>query len=514
MTRNDVIRTVDDAMQRTPYAKYLSDSMARMTSEQLAYFCDQIAPYYMEGPGRKDLSLEYKEMEYFARAVESGKDVRSLLGMDYRNIGSYLSQMPDLHYQVSQQPVQHAFMRTDAERISHINEMIDKYVLHVGERQQGLQNNTFCQTANVVHTQLPTQGWKFHISANDLADYEKLLETMLPEFDSLGVAYKVTKPSELDRLNSGSQMGKVITIYPTPAFDINRFSPELRNLLGEDGIQPVGDAQISGRIYARYGKFRGENTHDLSAPDGKIVPDPRHSAICPDFVRERDADSILGFYSACAQRYNETGDYKRYLQEAATMTMTDGRSNAYMTIELKDGYENQIASITSRDPQGLSFVYDIGGSSYALIHNDYVHQFVDNMVQNGLNSEYFRPDWDKRFNVYTVHPNDINKAVGMINAYNEGHDIQNGAPAMSCYYLDNGSLAIQVDTTINRDFVEQCIEMDIRVRDEQINRSEFELTQQATAPYWQQAGDLTQETQDFWHQAVDIEHQTAPVIGE
>lgn len=514
MTRNDVIRNIDAALQNgVPYATYLSDAVGRMNPNQLAYFCDHVAPYYMEGPGKN--SMACKDMEYMARAVLQNKDVREVLGMDYRRLAEYLNRMPDLHYQAVQQPVQsqQSHVRTDADRISHLNEMIDKYVLHVGESRVGASNSTFCQTANVIQTQLPTQGWKFHISAKDLADYERLLETMLPEFDKLGVAYKVTRPSELDKLNSGQQIGKAVTIYPTPAFDINRFSPELRNLLGEDGIQPIGDAQISGRIYARYGKFRGENTHDLSAPDGKIVPDPRHSAVCPDFVQERYANQILGFYSDCVQRYNETGDFKRYLQEVATMTQTDGRSNAYMTLELKDGYDAQLRSIASRDPQGMSFIYEYGGKQYALIHNDYASQAVNEMVNMNLSAAYFRPEWDKRFDIYQIHPNDINKSVDMVNAYNMGRDITNGAPEMSYMYLDDGSFAIKVDTTLNRDFCEQCIENQIRVADFQINRSEMELNQQVAEQYWERPGDLTQDGQSFFHQGGDLETH-APVIGE
>lgn len=499
MTRNDVIRNVDNALRTDPYAMSLSDYMGRMTSEQLAYFCDRVAPYYMEGPGKTPYGGEYKNMEYLARVVMQNKDVSGLLGIDYTQISKYLNQLPELQYPVyisSQSQQFYSAVRTDVDRIAHINEMIDKYVLHVGESKQGLQNSTFCQTANVVQTQLPTQGWKFHISANGLEDYERLLEIMLPEFDRLGVAYKVTKPSELDRLNAGQQVGKAITIYPTPAFDINRFSPELRNILEEDGLHPIGDAQIVGRIHARYGKFRGANTHDLSAPDGKVIPDQRHSVICPDFVSERYTGQILGFYSDCIQRYNETGDYKRYLQETATMTATDGRSNAYMILELKDGYGRQLQKAVDMDPQGMSYVYEINGQSYAMIHNTYVNQCVNNMVQMELNPNYFRPDWDRRFNVYAVHPDDVNHAIQMVDEYNFGRDTVNGAPELSCMYLEDGTIGIKVDTCLNRDFESQCISHSIRIRDEQINHSEFGLNQQASQQYWQSSGGSLSQTYD------------------
>lgn len=530
MTRNDVIRNIDAALQNgVPYATYLSDAVGRMNPNQLAYFCDHVAPYYMEGPGKN--SMACKDMEYMARAVLQDKDVRSVLGINYRELNSRLNGLPSIQpqqtYSYEQSQAQRYEQRTAArseqEIFANINTMINRYVWHThtgGDTHVNKTDKFYAQSANVVHHDLPTQGWKFHISARDLADYERLLSVALPEFDKLGVSYKVTKPESFEEHHSKSQAYKDITIYPTPSFDINNFSPELRSvLLDEQSPMPGEDALIQGRIGARYGKFRGEagaskeSLGILSAPDGKLVADTRGVSFKPDFVSEMYPQEILGFYSDCARRYQETGDFKRYLQEAATMTKSDGRSNSYMTLEVIPGYEKQLQSVVSRDPQSMSIIYNCGGKSYALVHNDYASQAVDVMRQMGLRADYFRPEWDKRFDIYQIHPNDINKSVAMVNAYNVGRDLENGAPEMSYMYLDDGSFAIKVDTTLNRDFCEQCIENQIRVADFQINRSEMELNQQVAEQYWERPGDLSQDGQSFFHQGGDLETH-APVIGE
>jgi hypothetical protein len=232
MTKQEVLREIDNASSMSPYAASLRDALANMKTHQLDYFCEQVAPYYLRGDGKDSYGMMYKDMEYMSRAVARDKDVSSILGVDYRQIGSMVESLPAL--QMNQSITFQE--KSDAERISNINQLIDKYVTHVDGPNIGLSNKTFCQSANVNPTELPVQGWKFHISANNLQDYEHLMEKLCPEFDALGVAFKVVRPEQLDAQTASSQIGKAITIYPTPAFDFNRLSPQLQSMLSQDGV--------------------------------------------------------------------------------------------------------------------------------------------------------------------------------------------------------------------------------------------------------------------------------------
>lgn len=450
MARQDLIDRINKAFQdREPYANYVVSSLQRMNKEQFDYFMDKVAPYYMDGQQYPS----WKDMEYMGRAVEQNKAVERVLGMDYRRLGTVMDSLPEFLYrQQAQTQYQQPYVqqKTTAQRIQDMNDLVQKHVMSPQSGKHGIQNQMFCQSGNLEYNRLPLQGWKFHISARNLEDYEKLLEKALPEFERAGVAFKVVKPETFDYQMTSSQAGKAITIYPTPNFNINNFSPELKSMLFENSICPQGDAQIQGRICARYGAFR--KSVALLSQDGQHYQDPRGQSVKPDFVREASAEQILNFYSDSAQRYNATGDAKTYLQEMVTLTQGNGKDSPWVTLLVQPGQENYADSILKNtDRSGHSFQFQLGEQTYFMVNADQAPNVLNELQRCGV--AYDRPDWDKHYNLYQMDsPEMAEQIAGMMKC---NMDID-GVPTIEAVEVDGIGPCIKVDTTMNKEFEDFC----------------------------------------------------------
>lgn len=151
--------------------------------------------------------------------------------------------------------------------------------------------------------QLPTQGWKLHVSATVL-NAVKLLERVAPFLSARGVAFKAPcSLDELIRLNSGlfygySQVGKIITVYPATTEDALSLARELHALTRRLAAPAVPfDLRFgaASNVYYRYGAFDslemeradGSRTGAIRAPGGELVPDVRTSECGhPDWVSD------------------------------------------------------------------------------------------------------------------------------------------------------------------------------------------------------------------------------------
>ena len=480
MNRTDLIEKVNQAINnRVPYAESMVEVFTQMNETQQNYFYDVVMPYYLNGPGYNEYGSMYKDMEYMARAVQHNKDVSQILGVDFRQIGSMLPQLPDISQIPKQEYQQQEFVQQEShsfneyekkQMISEMRQLVDEYVTHRGTFRQGIEQGSFAQTNHIDpnNYNVATQGWKFHISANDLADYKRLLEAAVPEFDRLGVHYKVVTPERFEAQCNSNQAGKAITIYPNASFDMNNFSQRLKDILLEgSSIEPIGDAQIAGRIYARYGTFRG-NPKEVISQNGSRFLDGRHKEILPEFVNERTDRDILHFYSDAKQRFDQTGDFKTYLQESATMTRGIDGNNAFVTLALQPGTSefNRIKNVLEQDGNKASFIYQLGNDYYAMIHNDYAAKALTLLNDFGIN--YERPEWDCRCNLYEVCPQDIESACGFVNDH----------PFMNWKQLDNGNWSVKVDTAFNKEFEQQCQYYNVRVSTLAINVPEIDLDNQ------------------------------------
>lgn len=477
MEKQDYINRINQAIQsRTPYSMLLAEMISNLDQTQTTYFFDVVAPYYMDGPGKSPYETEFKDMEYMARAVAHNKDVSSILGIDYRQIGSKIAHLPDIGQTQAveqnhmQQQTQHN--RSREQQIHDMYQLVDKYVMQQTEspeKRKGISNQSFCQSGNVEKNKIPIQGWKFHISANNLDDYERLLKVALPEFQRAGIAFKVVRPDVFEQQMQSAQAGKAITVYPTPDFDIKRFSPELRSVLFEEGICPQGDAQIAGRICARYGQFR--RAPGLIAHDGTFQQDLRGVAVKPDFVQENSPQEILNFYADSGRRYQETGDAKTYIQELATLTAGNGRDNPWITVVVEksmQGLVNSMIEKSGRNPG--SFAFRVGDETYTLIKADESARILNAFTNAGI--RYERPEWDERYNVYAFENPDVASQVAdvMQQSCNAA-----GMPSVECVDIPGYGTGIMVDTTLNAKFMDICRDNQLAIADIGLNLPKQEI---------------------------------------
>jgi hypothetical protein len=194
--------------------------------------------------------------------------------------------------------------------------------------------------------------------------------------------------------------------------------------------------------------------------------------VAPDFVKENTASQILNFYSDCNRRYAETGDAKTFLQEMATMTSGQANAHAFVTLCIDQCDTMSIKDALQWDSGGNSFVYSLNGQQYALIHNRYADQILSDLDYQG--TPYVRPDWDQRYNVYAISPENESQMMRAIESFNNAITSGN-SPRMSAIMMDNGSIGVEVDTSINKQFFDMCYERGIAIQTLETNIDIHEL---------------------------------------
>lgn len=389
MNINDFQDYLSQQKQISPYASYLESSFYQLDEQKQNFFLNEVA--------RSD--MDPKIMMGLAKFVMQGKDPSGIRDLSYYDLARYDANMlPNIQI--------HQSINYEKE----VQDVIDQYV-------KGPQNNFFCQTNNSTEN-TAYQGWKFHVAADSLEDYARLCKTLVPDLQRNGVLYKVVRPERFEDQMHSDQIGKAITIYAGPGFDMKKLSPESRAILDEPTqTQVYGDANISGRVFARYGSFY--KAHCITTPDGQIIPDPKtERKACPDFV-EFNKDAILNFYSDNEQRLAVSGDYRAYLQEREIMARCDGSDYAYMSFAIKpEDIEKIKSSIRTCDKQtSLSHItchdaVDINGQiqkEYLLmIHkSSMINDFggmdcplLQDLASKGI--ELNRPEWDFKGAAYII----------------------------------------------------------------------------------------------------------------
>lgn len=489
MTGYEVYDYVRRFSGQDPYIDGLYYKLDQMNLEQRQFFAQEIAPKYMNLDGTLNLN-QSKSMERLAMLTLKGLDARGLAGMEYQNIiqaerigaippvnfQPYLQQVIDEATNVQQPNVQPVVQpeRSKQDMINNINNLINQYV-------SGASNRTFCQSTNVTVNSLANQGWKFHISVDSLEEYEKLCEVAIPEFQQLGVKFKVVRPELLEDFNESTQQGKAFTIYPDPSFSFKNFSPQLQSLLCQDSeIKPLDDMQIAGKIFARYGRFRGAPIKEsyITRPDSNIDRDPKaYHGIMPKFFTSRDTNKILNFYDNALEKFNKTGDFKTYMQEYYTMAECDGKSHSYMCVEIPANnidMANALLSISHKTQDesgkevtyapnnkfGLSFVCTATEDvARVMIHKSDIPQAFYTLANNSILAQ--RPEWDVKYTYHEIAPGQEKNAVGLAQEMNAKYNMQ----AISVVEVENGKFALKCDSVFNREALDMCIDRALPIRD-------------------------------------------------
>ena len=306
------------------------------------------------------------------------------------------------------------YNHSNEQSAQNIKNIIRNYICN---EWTGITDNFFYQTyqIGVSHEQntneIPVQGYKFHISAQTLQDYERLLTSIVPEFVQKGVMFKVVDANSFEQQMRSVQAGKAITVYPSAGFDFNNFSDTVKSVLGEQGFQVSGDENIYGRIYARYGRF--EKGSVITTPDGELLYDPKTQGQSrPPFEYDTQQSDILTFFSRSYQKLqnsiqNGVPDYKTYFQEKYTMTECDGRHHAYIAFNIPDGQKvfiKQAVRNKENYPNQQSFIKNVNGIDTIFVHKSELGMFCHDMQQN-LHLKMFmgenhydtvlsRPEWD------------------------------------------------------------------------------------------------------------------------
>lgn len=156
----------------------------------------------------------------------------------------------------------------------------------------GESGRYFIQT-QLDPSMLPYEGWKLHITANSFPDYQELLGRLVPFLKSKGLFFKVVRPSQYAHFAdlSNLQAGKFVTIYLNNSHEFMGLSEELQGLLGGSfGIPVAGEFHLGGRIYARYGAFKGRTIYNPYT--GQQVMDER-GKVCPPWVMPITLNSLF-----------------------------------------------------------------------------------------------------------------------------------------------------------------------------------------------------------------------------
>lgn len=216
--------------------------------------------------------------------------------------------------------------------VSDVDEKLDQTAFYMQLRDMGIDindpdivmNKTFIQYGDV--SEVPKQGVKLHISAMDECDYMDLLQNVVPDLIAAGACFKVLRTEAFDSLyESETQAGKTITIYPTPSFDAREFFYKHPELFKEEGHNISGDANFGGRVYGRYGAFRGQTVTDPAT--GWRYQDDRHRPY-PEFM---NSVSINDFFRGC--EIGQTQQLSGYMDGSDTLH-TEQMEYEYENMEL------------------------------------------------------------------------------------------------------------------------------------------------------------------------------------
>ncbi|MEU3405212.1 class III lanthionine synthetase LanKC [Streptomyces sp. NPDC006670] len=154
-----------------------------------------------------------------------------------------------------------------------------------------------------VGLELPSQGWKIHVSAG-LDNAERVLGRVRAHCVERRIAFKFVPSRYLLHLRNAkyadrAASGKFVTVYPADTEACRRIAEDLDALLaGEPGPYILSDLRWNdGPVHLRYGSFtlrhcydeRGELVPAIETPDGRLVPDARGPVFQPPAWAEKPA---------------------------------------------------------------------------------------------------------------------------------------------------------------------------------------------------------------------------------
>jgi len=141
----------------------------------------------------------------------------------------------------------------------------------------------------------PVQGWKIHVSA-DTNNAAKVFDIVKPILEKEKISFKaVSDTGLLEHLNSGSQVGKFITIYPQSEKEAVKIAQEVDRALegkGLKGPKALNDTSFgnSGLVFYRYGGLRDITEKEIEKGrkdfGGMLVRSDR--SLEPDVRNEED----------------------------------------------------------------------------------------------------------------------------------------------------------------------------------------------------------------------------------
>lgn len=451
MTQERFIEILNDN-RHDVYIKDLIKEVNKMSNENINILAENYAGDLIYG---EDLDGNHnccKQLTLIAKAINNGENQEYI---------DAIFNAPDYY---------------TARRINDIKDMENNYVMHLNNSEipRGIQNSTFSQTGNIKNTQLPVQGWKLHISATDIIDYYNICSVLLPEFDKNNISYKMVKPERFEHQINSNQKGKAITVYLTPSFNINNFSPNVINCLfnnSKEQVVPRGDKLIGGRTFARYGCFRSiKRAQYLTTSDGCIQYDSRDQLV--NFADKETPEDILNFYSNIYNKLNLSNDKKTFLQEYYTMTPNDGKSHAYMTFEINPNNLREIEDcLKENDQYGLSFVADaqgVDGKAYLFVHQStipYVSNILDTASRGYSINDIVRPIWDIKENEYEILPQQVEVAKQIAQEIQSNYN----GNYISVLQTKNNNFIVKCDSTLNSVFFNKCAERNLAIREVQTN---------------------------------------------
>ena len=279
------------------------------------------------------------------------------------------------------------------------------------------------------------QGWTLNIAANDMEDYARKCEVLLPELNKMGVSFSIVKPCDFEQYKTGENRNQFITIYGGPNLDFTELSPEAQAILHEPSDGTVhGNMQIDGCLFCRYGaiSLRTNNNALITNPNGYLEADWRDPRIAyPSFITFNQ-DEVLNFYKFAEDRFAETGDYRAYLQEKETMMPAIEGEYAYVAFVIPDENLAKVSSallMSQPDSASSAFItsHTVPGidgqptkEHLLMLHKTDVEQLfgnwqeldVNQFWEKGVSEMIERPLWDVR-NCSFIVPADCAETIQM-----------------------------------------------------------------------------------------------------
>ena len=218
---------------------------------------------------------------------------------------------------------------------------------------------------------MPIQGWKLHVGADNIIDYYRLYKLVNEDIRNDLFNYKIKfvnpkyfKTEKFDEKGSPINIyGADLTIYLDNKNDFQNISNNLKAYFNESQTRTkYSDKETGSKVTYRYGRYIGGDFKDYIIDyNGNLASDSRNY-YRPNFIADNSLNKILNINNIRDKKLEITKDFCQYAQEAALGIVSNTKLELFYVLTYDKQYMNKIGPLFEKinmNPETIKNVNDI-----------------------------------------------------------------------------------------------------------------------------------------------------------